>query len=1470
MAAVAVSVGWLRRTDLAVYTESRRLPHGCGAASELLGHGSSDGARGATQRKARSVCAIWSSLPRLPLLSGAVADPNRASPAASLIERLLEDELGTLRLQVGAGHRQQALKALDERGNAQELVREQYTGRYAFELLQNANDAAVDSDTRAAVRFQITDHSLLVANMGAAFGEEEVRAICSLGRSSKNPRKTVGYKGLGFKSVGEITTSPQVFSPPHCFGFDAATARHLVEADAGPLAAPQRLPVYAFPLPLTYADAGADAVLVQELLSDDFVTVLRLPYRSGVTRADVADAVSDMLRPELLLLLDATDRLELTGSAADFEAESLVEAGEPFNDVVLSVDGELQQWRVQHRKHDIPDRQLVAAIRGWDQVTTVTTTVAARHDGHGRVDHGPERPLHVYFPLDDSAGTSLLLHADFALDLDRRHVATTPQTKPYNDWLTGLLVAAAADAAAHLAREQPADGSILKALTPKAVSPGTGRSVRDHLDERLTEAKFVPCLDGVLRKPAAAAMLPVSVAALEDVDGMLDLLALPAVVSVDPDNHATAAWLKTLGMSTLNERQVLAVLRPPDEDADENDVERFYTALVRWWDRSSGRPAFEQALETVRCVRVEGGEWVASGDDVFFPRERGADLPDDLPVSITDVPEVPRLTMLLEQAGVRRFRWRELLLNIVLPRLTATEVPPPERTQSMRVLRAYYAADPRGDQEVLSRARDVLVPARSAHGGTASLRAAGRTYFSASWTGTTDLETLYGTFGAPEFLDTAPPDGPEEQAEEQAFLSWLGVAALPRLLTAHAERREQWRTSVLQNHPHLQAQRQAVQDWLQHPEVASASRCDQGHPETQQLKLSHAVDRLPELLAVQTVETATVLARVLATNWMHYRGGLRAEFTCVNTSHWGATPRPAPSVLAVLLRDTPWLPCQLDGQPTLRRPAEVWRPGGELPQAAGQHLPLLDPALTDRTLIAAWLELGVVEAGAPGGKELADLLRRLGEQHDDQVLPRRSPPVELANWAMHRLDDAMARAGADDGVTAGPVPLVARYRNGYVIGPAPYTCDDPLLTDTWVDEVPVLIDRDVATLRARLDLQPLERAVQIEPRVEGLLSDRAESLHHRLRLAGPYLAASALETGSPRAAERVLPRLRSLELLACRHLALEYLLGDRRKSRPEATSFLAERDASHGRPRKIGTVYLELQAEDAEPDWFTLGPQLAQFLGVPGQRDAFSLLLGADDATRRSFLTSRGITQEAIETWAIALATTMEPVEAQLDTAASAAPEAPPPAEPAPTDGKDEEPAGSSSGRGPVDQDPPPLQVRELSMEDGPTIPVAGPGARVARPSSGTGGRIDWDRTAATSRRTGSRGEQWAYEQERLRVQTELGLDPDAHVHWQSQAKEDSNYDIRSVDPDGHRIYIEVKASDSDNLSTPVEISSGELQLGLQYRERYYIYRVLNANTATPRLVRFGDPVGRILNGLAAIRTSGAKLYLAPNDESDA
>jgi hypothetical protein len=235
----------------------------------------------------------------------------------ALIDRLREDELRSIRSHAQTDLRDQILKSLDERGRAQELVRQQYSGRYPFELLQNANDASADRGGGGVV-FAVTEDALVVADRGEGFGPDQIRAICGLGRSSKDPRKSIGYRGLGFKSVGEVSAHPQITSTRVAFGFDDGRTRQVVEELAGPLDPTQHLPVYAFPFRLGESDLGPDAELVGDLIGRGFTTVFRLPFRSGVTHATVAQQVRDTITPRLLLFLDATESLEVSGAGADF------------------------------------------------------------------------------------------------------------------------------------------------------------------------------------------------------------------------------------------------------------------------------------------------------------------------------------------------------------------------------------------------------------------------------------------------------------------------------------------------------------------------------------------------------------------------------------------------------------------------------------------------------------------------------------------------------------------------------------------------------------------------------------------------------------------------------------------------------------------------------------------------------------------------------------------------------------------------------------------------------------------------------------------------------------------------------------------------------------------------------------------------------------------------------------------------
>lgn len=72
---------------------------------------------------------------------------------------------------------------------------------YLYELLQNANDYPYKNE-KVKVKFLLTDHYLFFLHSGAPFNLRNIVGICSINQGEKRKNtKTIGYKGIGFKSV---------------------------------------------------------------------------------------------------------------------------------------------------------------------------------------------------------------------------------------------------------------------------------------------------------------------------------------------------------------------------------------------------------------------------------------------------------------------------------------------------------------------------------------------------------------------------------------------------------------------------------------------------------------------------------------------------------------------------------------------------------------------------------------------------------------------------------------------------------------------------------------------------------------------------------------------------------------------------------------------------------------------------------------------------------------------------------------------------------------------------------------------------------------------------------------------------------------------------------------------------------------------------------------------------------------------
>ena len=135
------------------------------------------------------------------------------------IESLWRVQISSIRDQILSG-----AKDYLEVANLAEHIGADYHGRFLIELIQNAEDPSrqinCTSAGQCSTRLIIvrTKTAVAVLNQGTPFTNEDIKAITSLGLSTKNPETSLGNKGVGFKAVFQVTDRPEIYSRPNSGG----------------------------------------------------------------------------------------------------------------------------------------------------------------------------------------------------------------------------------------------------------------------------------------------------------------------------------------------------------------------------------------------------------------------------------------------------------------------------------------------------------------------------------------------------------------------------------------------------------------------------------------------------------------------------------------------------------------------------------------------------------------------------------------------------------------------------------------------------------------------------------------------------------------------------------------------------------------------------------------------------------------------------------------------------------------------------------------------------------------------------------------------------------------------------------------------------------------------------------------------------------------------------------------------------
>ena len=409
------------------------------------------------------------------------------SGSGSVIERIISENLGVYRA---------STSRLQEDISQEAQVASDYRGRLIYELLQNADDAMADAGTaNDRVSFHVTDDELWIANTGRALTDDDVFGLCGLGASSKmdargHRRASIGHKGLGFKSVLEITAAPTVYTGTVSFTLGTHNAMPLVSALWAELAlpAPRSVPAMRFPAPAPSAPARW-----LDYQRSGFNTAFRFPFRDSLDaprRAAIGEILLGLPLTTVLFLkhLEHIDvRIEQNSRVVerawtvrreqwDAERREWTEAhgfgSSGTYRVVVSDSDQAATFLVAHDA-DVTIGEHRSGLSGpaWDGVDLTEVSVAVLAPGGAALPDAWRR-FHVFLPTAEICPYPILINGAFATDLSRRQVRVTDDPGDYNSHLIRE--------AAHLIASQLV--SILRPAGVEAVLEALDRGDEGNMD----------------------------------------------------------------------------------------------------------------------------------------------------------------------------------------------------------------------------------------------------------------------------------------------------------------------------------------------------------------------------------------------------------------------------------------------------------------------------------------------------------------------------------------------------------------------------------------------------------------------------------------------------------------------------------------------------------------------------------------------------------------------------------------------------------------------------------------------------------------------------------------------------------------------------------------------------------------------------------------------------------------------------
>ena len=510
---------------------------------------------------------------------------------------------------------------------------------FILELIQNAEDNEYDENVKPAIKFIIEEHGLVLQNNESGFVDDDVRALCGIGETTKQDRQQgfIGEKGIGFKSVFMITDEPHIYSNGFHFKFtyDAERPTSII--------IPQ------------WVDGVPSCVDLEQ-------TNIMLPLK---TEAKRRLSTLGRVDPHLLLFLRKIKTIDIEDKVE--KRRERIERNDIGGRIEIVHSGGKHVWLTA--KNDLPVAEDVKDEKRRDVLKTEIILAFPLTSDGSSPDTSNAQEIFAYLPI-RSYGFKFIIQADFLMPPTREDIY---KDNSWNAWLRDSIGPVFLTAVEQFKQDETLKKTYYNYIPLiDEISDDFFRPVAERIRAALRDASCIMTESGDWAKPAQVFIADERVRTLISNEDLQFFFSGSHYISSAVE--ARREILSTLGVQTFELHHLLRCLQQTEWLHNHSDD--WFSELYSYLSNQRLSKEHLKLLKELNIVRLESGELAAvSQRTVFLPLARTGAYGFEKQLSIVkrsllrqkDKERRERIRLFMEELGVRTASPYEIIENHILP-----------------------------------------------------------------------------------------------------------------------------------------------------------------------------------------------------------------------------------------------------------------------------------------------------------------------------------------------------------------------------------------------------------------------------------------------------------------------------------------------------------------------------------------------------------------------------------------------------------------------------------------------------------------------------------------------------------------------------------------------------------------------------------------------------------------------------------